>query len=118
MVTQTIDPVRVPVLNLTGEELQEIRDQISAGMLPPNWLQLHADAVDANVFGIDTPKKNGKRQEQGLGAKGHETANHFHALKKAEAMGAELPGTYDKAVAEIWKRDPDRAQKLGLPGRR
>jgi hypothetical protein len=49
-----------------------------------------------------------------IGAKGHETANHFAALKKAEREGYESPGTYDAAVAEIWQRDPERAGKIGL----
>jgi hypothetical protein len=68
------------------------------------------------VFGVDAQKdRHGNFIEQGLGAKGRETANHFNALKKAEAMGVELPGTYDRAIADIWKRNPDHAKKIGLP---
>lgn len=118
MVEAVIDPIRVPVLNLTGDEISEIREQIAAGSLPQDFLQRHEEAKARNVFGHDAIVRNGKFVEQGLGAKGFETANHFAALKKSEASGQELPGTYDKAVAEIWKRDPERAQKLGLPGRR
>lgn len=55
------------------------------------------------------------KAEDGKGAKGNETANHFAALKRAEIAGHEFPGTYDAAVAEIWKRDPQRAEKIGLP---
>jgi hypothetical protein len=109
----------VPTINLTTEEVDAIKAEIAGGLLPPNYLELHKDAVAKNVFGHDAVKdRNGNYLEQGVGAKGHETANHFQALKKSEAMGVELPGTYDKAVAEIWKRDPERAQKLGLPGKR
>ena len=119
MASTPLDPVRVPIINLTGEEIDDIREQITAGLLPSDFLEKHKDAVARNVFGHDARRDaKGNYVEQGMGAKGHETANHFAAMKKAEAMGLELPGAYDKAVAEIWKRDPDRAQKLGLPGRR
>jgi hypothetical protein len=112
----SVDPFRVPVINLTGDELEQIRADIAAGALPPDYLERHREAVARNVFGQDAQKdKNGNYIEQGLGAKGHETGNHFNALKKAEAMGVELPGAYDKAVADIWKRDPGRAKKIGLP---
>jgi hypothetical protein len=116
MVITVIDPFRVPVINLTGDELEQIRADIASGALPPDYLERYREAVARNVFGQDAQKdKNGNYIETGLGAKGHETGNHFNALKKAEAMGVELPGAYDKAVADIWKRDPGRAKKIGLP---
>jgi hypothetical protein len=115
MVTSTIDPLSVPVLNLTGDEMDEIRNQIAAGLLPQDYLERHREAVARNVFGFDHKKdRHGNPIEQGIGAKGRENLNHFRALQKAEAMGMELPGTYDRAVAEIWKRDPDRARKIEL----
>jgi hypothetical protein len=54
-----------------------------------------------------------------IGAKGHETRNHFEALARHEREGREPPGTYDAAVAELWERDPKRAMAIGLtpPGR-
>jgi hypothetical protein len=113
------DPIRPPTINLSGEELATIRDEIAGGLLPPDYLDRHREAAGRNVFGADAVKdRHGNFVEQGLGAKGHETANHFQALKKAEAMGQELPGSYDRAVADLWKRDPARAQRLGLPGKR
>jgi hypothetical protein len=117
--TSTLDPRHIPVLELSQDEIAEARQAIAAGTLPANFLELHEEAKARNVFGHDAQRdRHGNYIEQGIGAKGHETANHFTALKKAEAMGQELPGTYDKAVAEIWKRDPDRARKLRLPASR
>ena len=85
------------------------------GLLPPGYYRSYLDAMARNVFGNDTVKnRDGSYQEQGIGAKGHETLNHYTSLKKAESMGLELPGTYDKAVAELWKRDPARAKAIGL----
>jgi hypothetical protein len=96
--------------------MDEIKAQMKAGALPADFLERHREAVRKNIFGFDhKTDKHGEPIEQGMGAKGHETANHFAALKKAEAMGAELPGVYDKAIADIWKRDPTRAAKLRLP---
>lgn len=50
-----------------------------------------------------------------IGDKGNETKQHFDALKHAERKGHEAPGTHEKAVAELWKRDPKRAAAIGLP---
>jgi hypothetical protein len=112
-----LDPRTVPVISLTQEERESIQARMAVGELPTNYFDMITEATARNVFGHDHKKdRHGRPIEQGHGARGHETANHFAALKKAEAMGVELSGTYDKAVAEIWKRDATRAQKLGLPG--
>jgi hypothetical protein len=116
MVEMVIDPIRPPSITLSGEEIQEIRDGIAAGLYPPDFLKRCDEARARNVFGHDAKQdRHGNYIEQGLGAKGHETANHFTALKKSEAMGIELPGTYDREVAAMWKRDPDRAKRINLP---
>jgi hypothetical protein len=68
-------------------------------------------AVDASVYGADAKKdRHGNFIPQGLGSPGHETINHFTSLRKYE--GEE---SYRRAVAEIWRRDPDHAKRLGLP---
>lgn len=73
--------------------------------------QLALAAVDAAVFGFDAKKdRNGNFIQQGMGSKGHETVNHFASIRRWEGQAA-----YDKAVREIYGRDPDRARKLGLP---
>jgi hypothetical protein len=69
-----------------------------------------ADEADrANVYGI------GNSTSVGIGAKGHESANHFAAILKAEHQGRERPGTHARLVAELWKRDPEKAKALNLP---
>jgi hypothetical protein len=42
-------------------------------------------------------------------------ANHFAALKKAERDGREAPGSYDAAVADLWRTNPALAEKINLP---
>jgi hypothetical protein len=54
--------------------------------------------------------RDGNYIQQGRGARGHETASHFASLRRWEGQAA-----YEKAVREIYGRDPDRARKLGLP---
>jgi hypothetical protein len=67
--------------------------------------------VDESVYGVDAKRdRHGNFILQGIGSPGHETINHFTSLRKYE--GEE---SYRRAVAEIWKRDPDHAKKLGLP---
>ena len=68
-------------------------------------------AVDEAVYGHDAKRdRKGNFVPQGTGAPGHETTNHFASIRRWEGKEA-----YDKAVAEIWRRDPDRAKKLNLP---
>jgi hypothetical protein len=70
------------------------------------------EAHYAAVFGHDAKRdpKTGEFIQQGIGAPGRENANHFAAIRRYQGEQA-----YSKAVKEIWKRDPDRARKLGLP---
>jgi hypothetical protein len=68
-------------------------------------------AVETAVWGHDAKKdRHGNYIQQGSGAPGNESANHFFAIRKYEGEEA-----YRRAVAEIWKRDPERAKKLNLP---
>ena len=68
-------------------------------------------AVDEAVFGFDAKRdRKGSYIPQGIGAQGHETGNHFASILRWQGKAA-----WEDAVREIWKRDPERAQKLGLP---
>ena len=81
-------------------------------------LRLGGDAnteEDIRLGEVDHAASRPHLSEQGHGAKGHETANHFAALRKREEQGLESSGSYDAAVAELWQRDPSRAERLGLP---
>jgi hypothetical protein len=64
------------------------------------------------VYGFDAKRdpKTGEYIQQGVGAPGRENFNHFQAIRRYQGEAA-----YLKAVKEIWRRDPDRARKLGLP---
>lgn len=103
-------------INLTPGELAEMEDDAKRGELPPNAVAIWHKMVEDNVFGHDHKRdRKGRPIEQGIGSRGRETRNHFDALKRSEQLKLEPPGSYDAAVAEIWKRDPKRAEKLQLP---
>jgi hypothetical protein len=100
MVTTPIDPRSVPTINLSETELAEMQAEIDAGLLPPDFIERHLDAVDANVFGIDAPKdKNGNRQEQGRGSSGNQTKQSIDAYKK---WGRDEPD-FERTVARMEK---------------
>lgn len=110
------EPYKPTPIHLTPEEIDELRTAAAKGVIPPNAVELQAEAEARNVFGHDAKKdKNGDFIEQGIGAPGNESLNHFAALRKAEREGFEPAGSYAKAVDAIWKNNPDRAKKIGLP---
>ena len=62
------------------------------------------------VFGHDHKVRKGEPIEQGIGAQGRESANHFISIRRYEGEDA-----YWSAVGEIHKRDPKRHAALKLP---
>lgn len=78
-------------------------------MLSPAEQKAHLANEEKIVFGQDVKHKGKEPLEQGIGAPGRETQNHFNSIRKYEGEDA-----YQDALEDIWKRDPDRAKKLGL----
>jgi hypothetical protein len=102
---------------------REYQRQTAAYAHTVNWLRHSTDlseaeldarglaAVNESIYGADAKKdRHGNYIHQGIGSPGHETGNHFAAIRRWEGKEA-----YDRAVAECWKRSPDHAKKLGLP---
>jgi hypothetical protein len=90
-----------------------VRDAQDKGKQVPSESELdaigkRADAL--NCFGFDAKQVNGVWQEQGIGSPGHESTNHFQSIRRYEGQAA-----FDRAVREIYRRDPKRAAALGLP---
>lgn len=89
--------------------IQKTQDEIDA--MSPAELKEYHEQQRLIVYGHDSHKdRHGTPLEQGLGAPGRETANHFQSILKYEG-----PTAYQAAISEIWKRDPKHAAKLGLP---
>lgn len=113
--TTRADELMKSPVHLTAEERAEAQALIARGELPADALERQAESEARNVFGHDARKdRNGRFQEQGIGAIGNESLNHFEALKAAERQGYEKPGAYRAAVDAMWKRNPARAKLIGL----
>lgn len=83
MVETKVDVLRPPSITLSQKELDEIDAQMAAGVLPPDYLDRHLDAVEANVFGHDHKKdRHGDPIEQGIGSPGNQTQNSVNAYRK------------------------------------
>jgi hypothetical protein len=67
--------------------------------LSPEERAAHLEAEKTTVFGVGHAVVKGQPQEQGVGSPGHESENHFAAIRKWEGPEAEK-----KARAEAAKR--------------
>lgn len=95
----------------TPAELAEMEAEIAAGKLPKNAMEEYRQQEAEAVFGKGFKRdKKGNPIEQGVGSEGHESTNHFNAIRKYEGEDA-----FWNAVAEIHKRDPKRHAALKLP---
>ena len=108
-------PIELPKwtmgLHKTPGELAEYQALADQGELPKDIVKQVLDAEDAAVHGHDAKKdKKGKRMQQGIGAPGHESGNHFASILRYEGRPA-----YEAAVYELQIRDPKRHALLGLP---
>lgn len=86
-------------------------------LLVPTMLRNIVIPVFPDLLGGLSLKRDGNDTpiEQGVGAKGHETRQHFEVLRRNEQLGIEPKGSWATALREIRKRDPERAKKLNLP---
>lgn len=96
----TIDPIKPSVLNLTAEEIEEIKGQIALGQLPADFLARCDEARARNVFGADyRTDAKGRPIEQGFGSESQMTVNSIAAYKK---YGKDEPD-YERQVARMEK---------------
>lgn len=79
-------------------------------LMTPEDRKAHFASEEKIVFGTDFEKKKGVPVEQGIGAPGRESRNHFMALRKHEGEDA-----YREAYDEFVKRNPEGAKRLNLP---
>jgi hypothetical protein len=100
MVTQVIDPRAASVLNLTQDEIDDIHQQIQAGLLPPDYLDRCDEARARNVFGHEAPKRNGKFVEVGIGSEFGMTRNSIEAYKRYHSRDVD----FEKNVAKMEKQ--------------
>ena len=62
------------------------------------------------VFGHDAKQDSrGNFIQQGIGAPGHETVNHFTSIRRYQGEAK-----YQQAIKKMWRENPARAEKIGL----
>jgi hypothetical protein len=85
--------------------------RIAADVSDADLDRLGLAANETAVWGFDyKTDRQGRPIQQGVGSPGHETGNHFAAIRRWEGQAA-----WEAAVREIWARDPKRAEALRLP---
>jgi hypothetical protein len=71
-----------PVVSLTQQEIDDMRDLIADGKIPRDAFEQYAAAVEKAVFGVDVKHdRNGNPIEQGIGSALHPTRNSIDAYK-------------------------------------
>jgi hypothetical protein len=127
MVDTPINASNIPTINLTMEEISKIEADMATGKLPPDFLDRHYDAVEANVFGFDHRKdRHGNPIEQGIGSSGNQTANSLAAYKKycnpnnpkAVDPDPNFDENLKRMMAELAKSDAARAARMPKRRRR
>jgi hypothetical protein len=120
MVHTPIDPIRVPTINQSPQEIAEMEAMIAADQLPKDFITRHIDAVDANVFGADAPKdRQGFRLEQGLGSAGNMSQQSIDAYIKNQTerrAGGPEPGYEDnlkRMRAQLAETEKKKDAKAG-----
>ena len=85
---------------LTDEEAQEIADEA-------NRVATFGVGYKVDKHGVPIPT--------GVGSDINQSINHFASLKKAELRGLERPGSYERALSDIWKKNPEWCRRADLP---
>jgi hypothetical protein len=91
----------------TEEEINEMRELIARGELPPDAIEKYYDAEARNVFGHDAKKVKGEYIEQGIGAAGNQSRNSIESYKKYhkdEPGYTETLARMEKELAESNKK--------------
>ena len=96
----------------TEEEINEMRELIARGELPPDAIKQYYDNEAKNVFGHDAKKVKGQYVEQGLGSPHNQTRNSIDSYKKYHKDDPDFTETLarmEKELAEANKRRAKRA---------
>jgi hypothetical protein len=74
--------LKIPVITLTQQEIDDTRELIDDGRLPRDWFDQYAAAREKHVFGHDVQHdRNGNPIEQGIGSASQPTRNSIEAYK-------------------------------------
>jgi hypothetical protein len=101
------------MVTLTGQELDEMREKVAAGELPPDAVKQHFLSEQKNVFGHDHKVRNGKPVEQGVGSAGNQSRNSIGAYKKYCSHEPDFEKTVARMEKELAATNERRAAERG-----
>jgi hypothetical protein len=113
------EPGRVPTINLTVSEIDEMYDLIDKGELPKDYVDRYFEAVNRNVFGEDAKKdRKGNFLEQGIGSPMNQSRNSIEAYRKysnddPEVKAANIKRMESELVASDAKRRAEAEKRTG-----
>jgi hypothetical protein len=94
----------------TQQEMDEMREQIQSGELPPDAIKKYYEDEAKNVYGIDAKKRrDGTYEEQGYGSAKNQTRNSIEAYKKYHASDVDYERTLARLLKELAESDARRA---------
>jgi hypothetical protein len=96
-----IDPLRIPVLNLTADEIADAEILIAEGKLPKNWFQLCKEAAARNTFGEGFRRdRQGNPIEMGIGSEFGMTRNSIEAYRRYNSNAPD----FERQIAKMEKQ--------------
>jgi hypothetical protein len=93
----------------TVEEMQEMRELIQSGELPPDAIKKYYEDEAKNVFGFDAVKTKNGYVEQGYGSAKNQTRNSINAYKRFCSHEPEFEKTVARMEKELAESDARRA---------
>jgi len=94
----------------TQQEMDEMRELIQNGELPPDAIKQYYADERRNVFGFDHKvDRNNKPIEQGIGSPGNQTENSIAAYKKYHANDVDYERTLARLQKELDESNARRA---------
>jgi hypothetical protein len=98
------------MVTLTGQEIDEMREKVAIGELPPDAIKQHFVAERKNVFGFDHKvDRSGKPIEQGVGSPGNQSRNSIEAYKKYCSHEPDFEKNLARMQRELAEADARRA---------
>jgi len=101
------------IASITRQKAIQAADDAGRPIPTESELQaLVAEAERKATFGWDwatRADKHGNPTQNGIGAPGFETLNHFSSIRRYQGEAK-----YQQAVRAMWKNFPDRARLIGL----
>ena len=97
----------------TQQEMDEMRELIQRGELPPDAIKKYYEDEARNVFGFDAVKTKNGYIEQGYGSAKNQTRNSIEAYKKFHSSDVDYERTLARLEKELAECDARRAAERG-----